>query len=42
VRDAAPSAYGIFNVVYDGRLVTYHYIDSRKGSQEFLDLLAKA
>ncbi|MDY6878325.1 MAG: GNAT family N-acetyltransferase [Chloroflexota bacterium] len=39
VRDSAPSAYGIFNVVYDGKLVTYHYIDNRKGREKFLALL---
>ena len=35
VRDSAPSAYGVFNVVYDGKLVTYKYIDSKKERQEF-------
>ena len=42
VREDAPSAYGVFNVVYNGRLATYHYIDSRKGRQEFLKLLGAA
>jgi hypothetical protein len=41
VRDSAPSAYGVFNVVYDGKLVTYKYIDSKKERQEFLKLLDK-
>jgi L-amino acid N-acyltransferase YncA len=26
VQDSAPSAYGVFNVVYDGRLLAYHYV----------------
>ena len=30
VQDAAPSAYGVFNVVYDGRLVTYHYMGKKE------------
>jgi ribosomal protein S18 acetylase RimI-like enzyme len=38
VRDSAPSAYGIFNVVYNGKLVTYHYI-GKKERQMFLDIL---
>jgi ribosomal protein S18 acetylase RimI-like enzyme len=29
-QDAAPSAYGVFNVVYDGRLVTYHYMGKKE------------
>ena len=41
VRDSAPSAYGVFNVVYDGKLVTYKYIDSKKERQELLKLLDK-
>ena len=41
VRDSAPSAYGVFNVVYDGKLVTYKYIDSKRERQEFLKLLDK-
>ena len=41
VRDSAPSAYGVFNIVYDGKLVTYKYIDSKKERQEFLKLLDK-
>jgi GNAT superfamily N-acetyltransferase len=41
VRDSAPSAYGVFNVIYDGKLVTYKYIDSKKERQEFLKLLDK-
>ena len=39
VRDSAPSAYGIFNIVYNGKLVTYHYISSKKDRQKFLDIL---
>jgi ribosomal protein S18 acetylase RimI-like enzyme len=30
VQDTAPSPYGVFNVVYDGRLATYHYIGKRE------------
>lgn len=30
VQDAAPSAYGVFNVVHDGRLVTYHYMGKKE------------
>ncbi len=30
VQDAAPSPYGVFNVVYDGRLVTYHYMGKKE------------
>jgi L-amino acid N-acyltransferase YncA len=30
VQNAAPSAYGVFNVVYDGRLVTYHYMGKKE------------
>ena len=30
VQDTAPSAYGVFNVVYDGRLVTYHYMGKKE------------
>ncbi len=42
VRDAAPSAYGVFNVVHQGELVTYHYIDSKKRKQAFLTRLSEA
>ncbi|MDY7041738.1 MAG: hypothetical protein SVX38_12825 [Chloroflexota bacterium] len=41
VQDSASSAHGLFNVVYDGKLVTYHYIDSRKGREKFLRLLER-
>jgi len=30
VQDTAPSPYGVFNVVYDGRLVTYHYMGKKE------------
>jgi len=30
IQDTAPSPYGVFNVVYDGRLVTYHYMGKRE------------
>jgi hypothetical protein len=30
VQDAAPSAYGVFNVVHDGKLVTYHYMGKKE------------
>ena len=26
IREESPSAYGVFNVVYDGQLFTYHYL----------------
>ena len=26
VRKMAPSAYGLFNVVYNGKLLSYHYL----------------
>jgi L-amino acid N-acyltransferase YncA len=29
VQESAPSAYGVFNVVYDGELVTYHWIGEK-------------
>jgi len=42
VRDSAPSAYGVFNVVYNGEFVTYHYIDGKKRKRAFLTRLSKA
>ena len=42
VQDTAPSAYGIFGIVYDGELVSYKYLDSKKEEQKFSDLLSKA
>jgi ribosomal protein S18 acetylase RimI-like enzyme len=42
VRNSAPSAYGIFNIVYDGRLVSYKYISSKKERETFLELLGGA
>jgi GNAT superfamily N-acetyltransferase len=41
VRDSAPSAYGVFSVVYNGKLATYHYID-KKRQAELLPLLGGA
>ena len=29
-QDTSPSPYGVFNIVYDGQLVTYTYIGSRE------------
>ncbi|MFA9454386.1 MAG: GNAT family N-acetyltransferase, partial [Candidatus Aminicenantaceae bacterium] len=26
IREKAPSPYGVFNIVYDGRLLSYHYL----------------
>ena len=37
LQDAAPSPYGVFNVVYDGRLVTYHYM-GRKEKEALIEL----
>ncbi len=37
VREAAPSAYGVFGIVKDGRLLTYHPI----GEKDLLKLLEK-
>ena len=39
VRDSAPSAYGVFGIVYDGKLVSYKYLDSKKEQQMFSELL---
>jgi len=36
-QDSAPSAYGVFDVVYNGKLLTYHYISK----EELLKLLDK-
>lgn len=38
VQESAPSAYGVFSVVYDGKLVTYHYM-GKKEQKEFFKLL---
>lgn len=35
VQTLAPSAYGVFNVIYDGNLLSYHYLTKR----EFLERL---
>lgn len=36
VRESAPSAYGVFQIVYDGRLLSYHYL-ARKDLELKLD-----
>lgn len=41
VRDTAPSAYGVFGIVYDVELVSYKYLDSKREQQEFSKLLGK-
>lgn len=33
VQDSAPSAYGIFGVVYDGQLVSYHYLGRKENAR---------
>jgi GNAT superfamily N-acetyltransferase len=38
VQESAPSAYGVFSVLYNGRLVTYHYM-GKKEQEEFFKLL---
>ena len=35
VQDSAPSAYGIFSVVYDGQLVSYHYLGKKEKTRLF-------
>jgi len=35
VRELSPSPYGVFGIVYDGRLLSYHYL----GKKELLQLL---
>jgi hypothetical protein len=35
VQEATPSAYGVFNMVYDGELVTYHWIGEKELRQFF-------
>ena len=42
VRDTAPSAYGVFGIVYDGELVSYKYLDSKKEQQKLSGLLNRA
>jgi ribosomal protein S18 acetylase RimI-like enzyme len=36
VQESAPSPYGVFNVVYDGKLVTYHWV-SEKAFRKLLE-----
>ncbi len=38
VQDSAPSPYGVFSIVYNGELVTYHYL-GKKEKKRLLDLL---
>jgi GNAT superfamily N-acetyltransferase len=38
VQDHAPSAYGVFSIVYDGKLVSYHYL-GKKGKKKLIGLL---
>jgi ribosomal protein S18 acetylase RimI-like enzyme len=38
VQERSPSAYGVFGIVYEGRLLSYHYI----GDKEFAKLLQPA
>ncbi len=41
VRESAPSAYGVFQIVYDGRLLCYHYL-ARRDLEQKLDEAQKA
>jgi hypothetical protein len=41
VQESAPSAYGVFNVVYDGELVTYHWIGKKELRKFFAARLEK-
>jgi L-amino acid N-acyltransferase YncA len=41
VQESAPSAYGVFNVVYDGELVTYHWIGEKELRRFFDERLRK-
>jgi GNAT superfamily N-acetyltransferase len=38
-QDLAPSAYGVFNIVYDGKLLSYYYL-TKKELPKLLDKLA--
>jgi len=35
VQESAPSAYGVFSVVYDGQLVSYHYLGKKEKTRLF-------
>ena len=35
VQESAPSAYGVFGVVYDGQLVSYHYLGKKEKARLF-------
>jgi GNAT superfamily N-acetyltransferase len=41
VQESAPSAYGVFNVVYDGELVTYHWLGEKELRRFFDERLKK-
>jgi L-amino acid N-acyltransferase YncA len=41
VQESAPSAYGVFNVVYDGELVTYHWLGEKELFKFFSQRLGK-
>ncbi|MFH1633677.1 MAG: GNAT family N-acetyltransferase [Chloroflexota bacterium] len=38
VQDSAPSPYGVFSIVYNGELVSYHYL-GKKEKKRLIDLL---
>ncbi|MFZ5917017.1 MAG: GNAT family N-acetyltransferase [Chloroflexota bacterium] len=40
VQTAAPTAYGVFQIVYDGELVSYHYLGPRE-KERLVGLLAR-
>lgn len=40
VQASAPTAYGVFQIVYDGRLACYHYL-GRKEKGRLVQLLAR-
>ena len=40
VQASAPTAYGVFQIVYDGELVSYHYL-GRKEREKLVGLLAQ-
>jgi hypothetical protein len=40
VQESAPSPYGVFNLVYDGKLVAYHWI-SEKAFRKLLEKQAQ-
>jgi hypothetical protein len=40
VQASAPTAYGVFQIVYDGQLVSYHYL-GQKEKEMLVQLLAR-